>query len=92
MCFNPRKAADDFLKLPKSEGLKAVSADRTGNADSEEAKKWFQTGLDLVKESKLAVVLLAGGQGTRLGVPYPKGMYDIGLPSKKSLFQVKLTK
>ncbi len=41
---------------------------------------------------QLGVVLVAGGQGTRLGFDHPKGMFPIGPVSNKTLFQIHVEK
>ncbi len=45
-------------------------------------------GLKLLKSRKVAAVLLAGGQGTRLGFDKPKGMFDVGVTESRSIFSL----
>ncbi|CAG8542295.1 9091_t:CDS:2 [Acaulospora colombiana] len=57
--------------------------------DEGKIEGWRNKGLSAIAQNKVGVILMAGGQGTRLGSSDPKGCYDIGLPSRKSLFQLQ---
>ena len=51
-------------------------------------KYYENLGKHAIESKKLAAVTMAGGQGTRLGHDGPKGTFDIGLDSHKSLFEL----
>lgn len=54
-----------------------------------EAKKaeYEAIGLEAIKACKVGAVLLAGGQGTRLGLDKPKGMLNVGVNKELYLFE-----
>ncbi len=44
-------------------------------------------GIKAIQEGKIGAILLAGGQGTRLGFDKPKGMYQMGLTTSLYIFE-----
>ena len=56
--------------------------------DEKEYAEYEKLGKYIIKSGKLAVVTMAGGQGTRLGHTGPKGTFDLGLESHKSIFEI----
>ncbi len=72
--------------------IKPLGPEQTASildSSKEEIAKWKSYGMKLLASNKVGVILMAGGQGTRLGSADPKGCYDVGLPSHKSLFQLQ---
>jgi len=79
------EAADPALHADPIQPLPKGASDSV--ADAARVKDWRTVGLEAISRGQVGVLLMAGGQGTRLGSTAPKGCYDIGLPSHKSLFQ-----
>jgi len=75
---NQRTLAEDIRPIP----FKLAE-------DDPRREMWRETGDLLLENGQVAVFLLAGGQGSRLGFEGPKGAFDIGLPSHKTLFQLQ---
>ena len=67
------------------EPIKFIDKERI---DEKEYIEYEKLGKEIIKNGKLAVVTMAGGQGTRLGHTGPKGTFDLGLGNHKSIFEI----
>ena len=56
------------------------------------AKQARDRGCEDLAAGRVGAILVAGGQGTRLGFDHPKGMYPIGPVSRRTLFQIHVEK
>ncbi|AMV38291.1 UTP--glucose-1-phosphate uridylyltransferase [Planctomyces sp. SH-PL62] len=70
----------DVVRLPQTDG------ERTARRRATDA------GEEALAAGEVGVVLVAGGSGTRLGFPGPKGTFPIGPVSSASLFQIHAEK
>lgn len=58
-------------------------------SDIKENEELYRTtGLKAIREGKLCLLLLAGGQGTRLGFDKPKGAFNMGITKDLFIFQL----
>jgi len=60
--------------------------------DPSEKESIESIGWEAIATGNVCAVILSGGQGTRLGFAGPKGTFNIGLPSGKSIFQMHFEK
>jgi UDP-N-acetylglucosamine/UDP-N-acetylgalactosamine diphosphorylase len=70
--------------MPPSEIVRLPGSPREAAAWDEAVRR----GREVLAAGRVGVVLVAGGQATRLAFPHPKGTYAIGPVSGCSLFQI----
>jgi len=85
--FSILKKLDKSAKKPgKITPINAVTVQ-----DIKRRRLQFESvGLNFLREGKVAAVLLAGGQGSRLGFDGPKGTFNIGLTRNISIFELQM--
>jgi UDP-N-acetylglucosamine/UDP-N-acetylgalactosamine diphosphorylase len=92
---------DAFIRRPDRvefemdfERIRPPRVERLPRTDAERSTRRIacEIGASALSAGKVAVVLVAGGQGTRLGFDGPKGSYPIGPVSNASLFQIHAEK
>ena len=76
---------------PQFEPVQAIPVPTT-EAEKARHSRMAEIGEALLRQGKVGTILVAGGQGTRLGFDAPKGKYPISPVTQKSLFQLHAEK
>ena len=75
--------------LPAADRITPAPIVPRGAPDETAARR---QGEDALRRGEVAVLVVAGGQGSRLGFEQPKGMFPIGPVTNKTLFQIHAEK
>jgi UDP-N-acetylglucosamine/UDP-N-acetylgalactosamine diphosphorylase len=79
---------DEKFVVPAADRIVPAPVARLG----EDTAELRRLGEDALRRGEVAVLIVAGGQGSRLGFHHPKGMFRVGPVSDKSLFQIHADK
>jgi UDP-N-acetylglucosamine/UDP-N-acetylgalactosamine diphosphorylase len=80
---------ETVYQLPRPEAIQPVPVIPAGAPSNPQAR---QRGEEALRRGEVAALVVAGGQGSRLGFDHPKGMFPIGPVSDKPLFQMHAEK
>jgi UDP-N-acetylglucosamine/UDP-N-acetylgalactosamine diphosphorylase len=79
---------DRGFPVPARDQIAPVRVARLDPGDESTRRR----GEEALRRGKVAVLIVAGGQASRLGFDHPKGMFPIGPVTNKSLFQIHAEK
>jgi UDP-N-acetylglucosamine/UDP-N-acetylgalactosamine diphosphorylase len=91
--FQQTEASHDWTAISRRaeppRAMRLTDRRQGGRFDRAQA---IQRGKDALAAGRIGVLLVAGGQGSRLGFDHPKGQYPIGPVSSASLLQIHFEK
>jgi UDP-N-acetylglucosamine/UDP-N-acetylgalactosamine diphosphorylase len=92
--FAGANAGGDAGAAVSIDRIEPIEVTRLPRTDSERVayREAVERGESLLSDGQVGVIVVAGGQGTRLGFDGPKGTYPIGPVSSASLFQIHAEK
>ena len=89
--FGSRDAGETWEQLAtRAEVPPAITCQDFENRES--YSQAYRCGAEAIASGKVAMILTAGGQGSRLGFHHPKGMFEIGPVSNRTLYQMIIEK
>lgn len=81
---------DEIIELKEIESIKYYIKKKLSKSIIEE---YSNLAKEILRKNKLCVITMAGGQGSRLGVNGPKGMFKLNIDGKlKSFFEINCEK
>ena len=84
--FSILKNYQKYKSLKKNDTIEPINVMKLNEIEQNKIH-YVQIGLEAIRRNNVAAVLLAGGQGSRLGVSKSKGLINIGVTKELYIFE-----